>query len=81
MVSAFLPAFILSGFVFEIASMPWAIRMLAHIIPARYFVTNLQTLFLTGDIWPLIWPNLIVLLGIAGLLLALTLKKTPDTLE
>jgi ABC-2 type transport system permease protein len=81
MVSAFLPAFILSGFVFEIASMPWAIRMLAHIIPARYFVTNLQTLFLTGDIWPLIWPNLMVLLGIAGLLVALTLKKTPDRLE
>ena len=66
LVSAFLPAFILSGFIFEIASMPWLIRMLTRIIPARYFVTNLQTLFLAGDIWALFKPNLLILLAIAG---------------
>jgi len=81
LVSAFLPAFILSGFIFEISSMPWLIRMLAHIIPARYFVTNLQTLFLAGDIWALFQPNLLILLAIAGVLFALTLKKTPSRLE
>lgn len=81
MVSAFLPAFILSGFVFEIASMPWIIRTVSRIIPARYFVTNLQTLFLTGDIWPLLWPNILFCLAIAGLFFALTLKKTPHRLE
>ena len=41
LVSAFLPAFILSGFVFEIASMPWIIRTLTGIIPARYHSTRL----------------------------------------
>lgn len=81
LVSAFLPAFILSGFIFEISSMPWLIRMLARIIPARYFVTNLQTLFLAGDIWALLRPNLLFLLAIAGLLFALTLKKTPSRME
>jgi ABC-2 type transport system permease protein len=81
LVSAFLPAFILSGFVFEIASMPWIIRRLAQIIPARYFVTNLQTLFLTGDIWSLMRTNILILLGLAGILFALTLKKTPSRLE
>ena len=81
LVSAFLPAFILSGFIFEIASMPWLIRMLTRIIPARYFVTNLQTLFLAGDIWALFKPNLLILLAIAGVLFALTLKKTPSRLE
>lgn len=81
LVSAFLPAFILSGFVFEIASMPWIIRMVAQVIPARYFVTNLQTLFLTGDVWSLLRPNILILLVLAGVLLALTLKKTPSRLE
>jgi ABC-2 type transport system permease protein len=81
LVSAFLPAFILSGFVFEIASMPWIIRRVAQIIPARYFVTNLQTLFLTGDIWSLMRTNILILLGLAGVLFALTLKKTPSRLE
>jgi ABC-2 type transport system permease protein len=81
LVSAFLPAFILSGFVFEIASMPWIIRTLTRIIPARYFVTNLQTLFLTGDVWALLGPNALVCLAIAGAFFALTLKKTPRRLE
>jgi ABC-2 type transport system permease protein len=54
-ISAFLPAFMLSGFIFEIASMPLPIRILTQLLPARYFVSSLQTLFLAGDIWPLIW--------------------------
>jgi ABC-2 type transport system permease protein len=81
LVSAFLPAFILSGFVFEIASMPWIIRTVSRIIPARYFVTNLQTLFLTGDVWALLTPNALFCLAIAGIFFALTLKKTPRRLE
>ena len=81
LVSAFLPAFILSGFIFEIASMPWLIRVVAQVIPARYFVTNLQTLFLTGDVWSLLRPNVLILLVLAGVLLGLTLKKTPRRLE
>jgi ABC-2 type transport system permease protein len=81
LISAFLPAFILSGFIFEIASMPWIIRQVAQVIPARYFVTNLQTLFLTGDVWALLGPNVLVLLGLAGILMALTFKKTPRRLE
>jgi len=81
LVTAFLPAFILSGFVFEIASMPWIIRRVAQIIPARYFVTNLQAIFLAGDIWGLMRTNILALLLLGGLLFALTLKKTPKRLE
>ncbi len=54
----FLPAFILSGFIFDIGSMPAPIQVITHLVPARYFVAILQTLFLAGDIWPVILPNL-----------------------
>lgn len=54
----FLPAFILSGFIFDIGSMPAPIQLITHLVPARYFVAILQTLFLAGDIWPVILPNL-----------------------
>lgn len=57
-VTTFLPAFILSGFLFDIRSMPDPIQVLTHIVAARYFVSVLQTLFLAGDIWPVILPNL-----------------------
>lgn len=81
MVSGFLPAFLLSGFIFEIASMPLPIRILTHIIPARYLVTNLQTLFLVGDVWSLLLPNIAVLLLLATILFAITAKKTAKRLR
>lgn len=69
MVVAFLPAYMLSGFIFEIASMPAPIRMITYIFPARYFVTNLQTLFLVGNVWSLVLMNVIPMLLVAGILL------------
>lgn len=80
-VSAFLPAYILSGFLFEISSMPWFIRALTYLMPARYFVQCLQTLFLVGNVWSLIFFNLIPMLGLALLLFFLTARKTVKRLE
>lgn len=57
----FLPAFILSGFVFDIGSMPWAVRLITHIVAARYFVAILQSEFLAGDVWSVILPNALAL--------------------
>jgi len=59
----FLPAFILSGFLFDINSMPAAIQAITLIVPSRYFVSLLQTLFLAGDIWPVVIPNMLALLA------------------
>ncbi|MCW5584013.1 MAG: ABC transporter ATP-binding protein/permease, partial [Gammaproteobacteria bacterium] len=47
---AFLPAVMLSGFVYEINSMPPFVRGITYVVPARYFVSALQTLFLTGNV-------------------------------
>jgi ABC-2 type transport system permease protein len=68
----FLPALFLSGFLFDLRSMPAAVRMLSYALPARYYVTLLQTVFLAGDIWGVILPNALVLLGMTAGLLALT---------
>ncbi len=81
MITGFLPAFLLSGFIFEIASMPPMVRALTHIIPARYLVTNLQTLFLVGDVWPLLLPNVFILLLLAAVLFFLTARKTVKRLR
>lgn len=68
----YLPAFILSGFIFDIGSMPEALQLLTHVLPARYFVTILQTLFLAGDVWSILVPNSLVLAAMAVLFLGLT---------
>lgn len=81
MVAAFLPGFILSGFIFEIASMPKIIQMVTYIIPARYFVSCLQTLFLVGNIWTLIIPNTLAMLVISAVFFLLTAFRTAKRLD
>jgi len=48
MVTTFLPAFLLSGFMYSISNMPKAIQVLSHLIPARYFVVILKGIYLKG---------------------------------
>lgn len=74
LVTGFLPAFILSGFLFEILSMPAWIQFLTYFISARYFVQSLQTLFLVGTVWPLLMWNLVPMLLI-GLLYFIIIKR------
>ena len=81
LISGFLPAFLLSGFIFEISSMPYPIRQFSRIIPARYLVTQFRTLFLAGDVWAIILTDSGVLLLMAAILLTLTYRKTPRRLE
>ena len=47
-VTTFLPAFLLSGFIYPIANMPLALRLLTYVIPARYFVSLLKGIYLKG---------------------------------
>lgn len=63
MLATFMPAFMLSGFLFDLRSMPAAIRAITYLLPARYYVTLLQTVFLVGDLWSVLLPNLAVLLA------------------
>ena len=79
--TAFLPAFMLSGFVFEIGSMPLIVRIATHIVAASYFVPCLQSLFLAGDIPSVIWPNTLAMALLATFFLGLTLLKTSNRLD
>ena len=68
----FLPALMLSGFLFDLRSMPAVVRIVTYVLPAKYYVTLLQTTFLAGDVWTVVVPNALVLAAMAGLFLALT---------
>jgi ABC-2 type transport system permease protein len=81
LVVAFLPAYILSGFLFEICSMPWPIRLLTYLLPARYFVQSLQTLFLVGNVWSLLLLNVAVMFLFGLLLFFIIAKKTVKRLD
>jgi ABC-2 type transport system permease protein len=71
MLATFMPALMLSGFLFDLRSMPAPIRLLTYFLPARYYVALLQTVFLAGDVGAVILPNAAVLALMAALLLLL----------
>ena len=77
----FLPALMLSGFLFDLRSMPAVVGLITHVLPARYYVTLLQTIFLAGDIWAVILPNAAVLAGMAAGLLLLTRRAIQKKLD
>ncbi|MBL4619948.1 MAG: ABC transporter permease [Marinicaulis sp.] len=79
--TGFLPATLLSGFVFEISSMPEPIRVITMFIPARYFVTSLQTLFLAGDTWSLLLPTIRNMVAVGALFLTFTYLATPKRID
>lgn len=80
-VTGFLPAYILSGFLFEIYSMPVWIQLLTYLMPARYFVQCLQTLFLVGNVWSLIFINMIPLLVVGLIFFMIAVRKTVKRLD
>jgi ABC-2 type transport system permease protein len=76
----FLPALMLSGFLFDLRSMPTPIWLITYVLPARYYVALLQTIFLAGNVWSVILPNAAVLACMAALLLFLTRRATQKKL-
>jgi ABC-2 type transport system permease protein len=76
LIVTFLPAMMLSGFLFDLRSMPEFVRWISYVLPARYYVALLQTIFLAGDIWGVIWPNAGMLALMAVVLLAATRAVT-----
>jgi ABC-2 type transport system permease protein len=76
LITAFLPAFLLSGFLFEINSMPTVIQWITFIVPARYLIPSLQTVFLAGDIWPMFLHAILVMFLIGAVFFLLAARST-----
>ena len=81
LVSGFLPALLLSGFIFEIDSMPLVIRVFTRLVAARYFVASLQSVFLAGDVWSLFVPSILSMLAIGAVFFTITALKSRKSLD
>ena len=75
LLTSFLPAFLLSGFIYPLDNMPWIIRLISRIFPSRYFVAILQGVFLKGIGLRLLWLNLLFLLVYAVVVFVIANRK------
>ena len=75
MLTSFLPAFLLSGFVFAIENMPLPIQVVTYLFPTRYFITILEGIFLRGVGIEILYLEVGMLLLYAALIFFLATKK------
>jgi ABC-2 type transport system permease protein len=75
MLSTFIPTFLLSGFMYPIFNMPQAIQLITYFIPARYFIVILRGLYLKGNGFYILWPQLAVLCVIGAIVVTIAVKK------
>lgn len=79
--TSMLPSFLLSGFISPIASMPGVIRLVTHLVPARYFLTTLRGIFLKGYGFGSLWPEIIALSVFGFLVFVACLRRLKLRLE
>ncbi len=73
--TSFLPAFMLSGFIYSIENMPRVIQVISVIVPARYFVTILKGIYLKGVGVSVLWPQILFLIAYTTLVFFLATRK------
>jgi ABC-2 type transport system permease protein len=81
MVATYLPALLLSGFMFDIASMPLVLQGVTYLVPARYFITVTRGIFLKGVGVSVLWPQALLMLLFAAVGVALATRAFKKELQ
>jgi len=81
LMTGYMPAMMLSGFLFDIHSMPGWLQALTYLIPARYMNVSLLTVFLAGDLWPVLLPNMLFMLTVGVVFFGLTWRRLHKRLD
>ncbi len=71
-----LPNIMLSGLIFPIASMPFPLQVVTHLVPARWFIEIVRGIMLKGVGVHVLWPQLVILTGMLAVFLALAIRRT-----
>ena len=81
LVGTMLPTMLLSGFIFPIESMPWPLRAVSVVVPARWFVLLARSIMLKGVGLAYLWRPSLVLLAMALLLLTASTRAFHERLD
>jgi ABC-2 type transport system permease protein len=77
----YLPAVLLSGFMFPIANMPAAVQYVTYANPLRYFLVIIRGIFLKGNGPSVLWPQMLALLALGGIVIAAGTLRLHKRLE
>lgn len=81
LLTSFLPAMMLSGFVFDLRNMPAVVQVISQVLPATHYMGLIKTLFLAGDSVRMLLRDCTILALYAVVLFAATTRKMRKTLD
>ncbi len=81
LLASFMPAMMLSGFVFDLRNMPVVIQVISQALPATHFMGLIKTLFMAGDYWPDILKGCAILALYTIVLIVLTRRSLAKRLD
>lgn len=81
LLSSLLPVLLLSGFLTPVENMPWFLRAIAAVMPARYFIEILRGVMLKGNGVLELWPQLLAMLAFATAMVALSTARFKRRLD
>jgi len=81
LLASFLPALMLSGFVFDLRNVPTVIQVISKVLPATHFMGLIKTLFLAGNYWPQILSAKAILLIYAVVLIWIARRTLAKRLD
>jgi ABC-2 type transport system permease protein len=81
MFALLLPTMLLSGFIFPVENMPWPLRWLSTIIPAKYFIILIKSIMIKGIGFAYVWKETLVLLGMTVIFIVVSIRKFKVRLE
>jgi ABC-2 type transport system permease protein len=76
----FFPANLLSVFIFPVANMPQVVQLITYLNPLRYYITILRGIFLKGTGIAVLWPEMLILLVMGGVILSTSSLRFHKTL-
>ncbi|MPS69355.1 MAG: ABC transporter permease [Novosphingobium sp.] len=81
LLASFMPALMLSGFVFDLRNVPLAVRIVGELLPATHFMSVIKSLFLAGTDWTMVLRNCAILIGYVVVLTLLTQRTLRKRLD
>ena len=76
-----MPTMVLSGMIFPIEGMPWVLRVISDVVPARWYISAMRKLMVEGVPWEQVWQETAILTGMAVVLRTVSLKMFNPRLE
>jgi ABC-2 type transport system permease protein len=70
-----LPTMLLSGFIFPVENMPWLLRVISNVVPAKWFLIIIKSIMLKGSGIGMLWKETFILIGFIFLFIGLSVKN------